>query len=83
MALIPDPSGRPNHYRDGAGNLYVFRAGQTEEEFFAEMAQGDAVAGRSQTEEANYHGMIRRRAHALAEGGDEVGALLELKKIGE
>ncbi len=31
----------------------------------------------------NYSAMIRRRAHAMAEDGDELGALLLLKSIGE
>ncbi len=32
---------------------------------------------------ANYKAMIRRRAHALAEDGDEIGALLLIKTIGD
>lgn len=35
--LFPDPEGRGNHFVDKNGTLYVFRAGQTAEQFFDEL----------------------------------------------
>lgn len=39
--LVPDPEKRPNLYRDAEGTIYVFREGQTVDEFWTELDDAD------------------------------------------
>lgn len=80
--LLPDPLGRLNHYIGATtGRLYALRPGQTAEEFWAELAV--PAIEPSPIAQSNYRAMIRRRADTVADGGDQLGALLLLRTIGE
>ncbi len=77
--------------RDGDGRIQGsfanLQPGYAEEEVADDDAELVAFLDRLDRgpgERANYRAMIRRRAQAMAEDGDEVGALLLLKSaIGE